>query len=182
MPEKSRLAVFALAVLAAACGSNSSALNEADIEFLQAMIPHHQQAVEMAQLVEPATDRAELRELAGDVISTQSDEIEVMTSLLEDAGEDVPDADMAGMDHGDEPMMGGMMSDEQMEAMTGAEGVEFDVLWAESMIAHHQGAIEAAEAVIENGADGEVRAIADAVIEAQTAEIEQLTAWLDEWR
>lgn len=182
MPWKDRLALVSIAAVAAACGSTSSTLNEADVEFLQAMIPHHQQAVEMAQLVEPATDRVELVELAGDVISTQSAEVELMTSLLEDVGEDVPDADMSGMDHGDEPMMGGMMSDGQMEAMRDADGVEFDRVWAESMIAHHRGAIEAAESVLEGGADAEVRALAEAVIEAQTAEIEQLTAWLDEWR
>jgi uncharacterized protein (DUF305 family) len=181
MPWKRRIAIVSLAALVGACAPASSTLNEADVEFLQGMIPHHQQAVEMAELVEPSTDRAELRELAEDVISSQSAEVELMTGLLEEAGEDVPDADMAGMGHGDEPMMGGMMSDQQMEAMEDASGVEFDRLWAESMIAHHQGAIEAAEAAREAGADADVRAIADAVIEAQTAEIEQLTAWLDEW-
>jgi uncharacterized protein (DUF305 family) len=182
MHWKHHLVIVSFAALAAGCGSTPSTLNEADVEFLQGMIPHHQQAVEMAELVEPSTDRAELRQLAGDVISTQSAEVELMTGLLEEAGEDVPDADMSGMDHGAEPMMGGMMTDEQMGAMRGASGVEFDVVWAESMIAHHQGAIEAAESVLEEGAAAEVRALAEAVIEAQTSEIAQLTAWLDEWR
>lgn len=171
-------AVVAMAV--AACSSAS--LNDADIEFLQGMIPHHSQAVEMAELVGDATDRTELVDLADGIIATQSEEITLMSGLLADAGLDPSEPGMAGMDHDNAPMMDGMMTGQEMTAMRGLSGADFDVVFAEAMIEHHQGAISAAETVLTEGSDPEVARLAQAVIEAQTAEITELTAWLVEWR
>lgn len=173
-------AVATVTAVAAACGSGS--LNDADIEFLEGMIPHHEQAVEMAELVGDATDRTELLELADDIVATQSEEIALMSGLLEDAGVDSTDTGMAGMDNGNAPMTDGMMTGQDMTALRGMSGVDFDIMFAEAMIAHHQGAISAAETVLTEGSDPEVARLAQAVIDAQTAEIDQLTAWLDQWR
>ena len=169
-----------IAIAMAACGSGS--LNDADIEFLQGMIPHHSQAVDMAELVRDATDRTELIDLADGIIATQSDEITVMSGLLADAGMDPTDPGMAGMDHDNAPMMDGMMTEQEIAALRGMAGVEFDVMFAETMIEHHQGAISAAQTVLTEGSNPEVARLAQAVFEAQTAEITELTAWLVEWR
>jgi uncharacterized protein (DUF305 family) len=173
--------VLALAVALVACTPDGDSLNEADVEFLQGMIPHHGQAVAMAEMVEVATTRPELRELAQGIIATQTEEITVMTDLLEQSGEDPPSADMAGSDHGGMQMMAGMMSDADMAAMQTMTGVDFDLMFAESMIVHHQGAIDAAEVVLLEGRHPAVRELAQAVIEAQTAEIDQLESWVEAW-
>lgn len=170
---------FALAVTA--CTSDGDSLNDADVEFLQGMIPHHGQAVVMAEMVEVATTRPELRELAEGIIATQTEEITVMTDLLEQSGEDAPSADMTGLDHGGMQMMAGMMTDADMAAMQTMTDVDFDVMFAESMIAHHQGAIDAAEVVLLEGRHPAVQELARAVIEAQMAEIDQLESWVEAW-
>ena len=172
------IAVIAVAV--AACSSGS--LNDADIEFLQGMIPHHNQAVEMAELVGDATDRTELIDLADRIVATQSEEITLMSGLLADAGMDPTAPGMDGMEHDNTPMMDGMMTGQGMTELGGMAGVDFDVMFAEAMIAHHQGAISAAQTVLTDGSDPEVARLAQAVIDAQTAEIDELTAWLGEWR
>lgn len=119
--------------------------SEADVTFMQGMILHHQQAVDMAALVEERTNREELVELAGRIDATQADEIAFMRSWLEDRDEMAPDpADphamhRSGIDHS---AMSGMATPEQMEALAAAEGVAFDEMFLELMIAHHEGAIE----------------------------------------
>lgn len=119
--------------------------SEADVTFMQGMILHHQQAVDMAALVEERTNREELVELAGRIDATQADEIAFMRSWLEDREEMAPDpADphamhRSGIDHS---AMSGMATPEQMEALAAAEGVAFDEMFLELMIAHHEGAIE----------------------------------------
>ncbi len=112
-----------------------------------------------------------------------------MNGLLVDAGEDpVEDSTMGGMDHGEEGDMGdtemsGMMSTEDMTALATAEGDAFDGMFLEMMIAHHEGAIEAAGRVLD-AADGnpEVASLAEGVIVAQEGEIAQMEAWQDDWQ
>lgn len=177
------VAAVGLAVLLAACGSDEPALqgsgegnatyNEADVTFLQDMVPHHEQAIEMARMVEGATDRPELNELAGNVIESQTAEIDEIRSMLEDAGED------AGMDMD----MGGStgMSPEEMEELSSLEGEEFDAMFSEMMIRHHTEAIAMANDVLEEGEHPDVETMARGIIDEQQAEIDQLEGWLEEW-
>jgi uncharacterized protein (DUF305 family) len=84
--------------------AGETALSDAEVQFLQAMIPHHQSAIEMAELVPEPTERPELRELAEAIIGSQEAEIEQMRSLLTEAGEDPDAVDGMDMDMGDETM------------------------------------------------------------------------------
>ena len=154
--------------------ATAEALNGADIEFLQMMIPHHRQATEMAEMVASNTERAELRQLADEIASTQSAEIEQMNGLLESAGES-PD----GMDMGGE--MPGMMGDAAMSELEGLQGQAFDPVFVDMMTEHHVGAVEMAEGVLADGENAEVRALAEDIIAAQRAEIDQMEQWRQTW-
>lgn len=159
--------------------------NEADIEFAQGMIVHHQGAIEMAELVDGRTDRQELIDLADEIIDVQEAEIEMLQAMLERMGADETPMDgMGDMDDMDHPMPMdemGMMSEEEMAELEAAEGEEFDRLFLEHMIVHHEGAIDMSEQVLAEGEDEEVAALAEEVIEVQEAEIEQMREWLEEW-
>lgn len=183
-----RLAATALVMAAvmAACGgddpaatgtggSEGAAYNDADVEFLQQMVPHHEQAIEMAEMVESRTDRPELNTLAKNIIESQSAEIEEINAMLEEADADAGDA---GMDHGGMDMG---MSEEDIDALADAEGEEFDVMFAEMMIEHHQSAIAMANDVLEGGENADVATLAQGIIDEQQKEIDDLETWLQEW-
>lgn len=158
--------------------------NDADIAFMQGMIPHHQEAIAMAELVPDRTDRPELLELANDVIASQRVEIEQMREKLRDAGaepdamEITPTAMDHDMDHGDDAHM----TREEMQALEAAQGEEFDILFAELMIRHHEGAVESAQRVLEEGQNPRVAELAREIIAEQEAEIQQLRGWLEAWQ
>jgi uncharacterized protein (DUF305 family) len=152
---------------------------EADVEFVQGMIPHHEGAIEMAELVEGRSDRQELLDLADEIIEVQDEEIALLRGMLDrmGAGEMAMDDDMADMDHGDM----GMMDDAEMEALRELEGDEFDRRFMQAMLVHHEGAIDMAERVLAEGQDEEVAGLAQLVIDAQQGEIEQMQQWLEQW-
>ena len=154
--------------------------NHADVMFMQMMIPHHEQAIEMAELIPGRTDRQELRDLGPEIIEVQEEEIELMHEWLGDAGVDEEDHEMDHdeMDHGD---MEGMMTDEEMQELCRREGEAFDCLFVEHMIHHHEGAILMAEDVLEDGQADRVLELADDVIDVQETEIELMEGWLQEW-
>ena len=105
-----------------------------------------------------------------------------MTAWLEEWGEE-PAA--GGMDHGgghDDMTMPGMMTEEEMKGLMGLEGRAFDLTFTEMMIEHHEGAIEMAETELEEGSLPAVQDLADQIIEAQEAEIEQMQGWRHDWR
>ncbi|WP_336923326.1 DUF305 domain-containing protein [Aquipuribacter sp. SD81] len=119
--------------------SNVAAWDEADVAFVRAMVPHHAQALEMAAL---APDRAEderVLTLADRIYDGQGPEIDAMQGWLESNGLARADED----DHGHE-LMQGMATTEQMLALDAARGAEFDRLFLELMIAHHEGALDMA--------------------------------------
>ena len=155
--------------------------NRADIHFLQMMIPHHEQATEMAELVPFRTDRQELIEMAEKIIEEQQAEILQISEWLVESGEN-PYAHL-GMDH-QEMMdeMEGMHSPEEMEQLRSLEGQAFDLTFTSLMIDHHEGAIRMSEEVLAAGNDPKVAQLAEEIIESQEAEIEQLRAWCREWR
>ncbi|MFD1811608.1 DUF305 domain-containing protein [Rhodococcus gannanensis] len=158
---------------------SSSDRNAADVMWTQMMIPHHQQAVEMAALAQGRTENAELLELASRIQAAQDPEIELMTSWLTAWGE--PTMTNEGMDHssmGDMGDMSGMMSADDMATLENAIGAEFDRAWLEMMIAHHQGAIDSSRAIQANGTNEQVDELAGKIVAGQQAEIEQMKAML----
>lgn len=156
--------------------------NDADVMFAQMMIPHHQQAVEMSEML-LAKDEipAEVAAFAQKVIDAQGPEIKRMNSMLTAWGQDPVDTDgmdgMEGMDHGG---MSGMMSEEDMAALEQAQGTEAARLYLEQMTAHHQGAIEMAQDEVEGGQTPQAVALAEKVVADQQAEITEMEQMLQE--
>ena len=164
--QKVLFAVIATAVAIAGCGSakESNALfNDADAMFAQMMIPHHEQAIEMSEMALMNSTNPDVLELAQKIKSAQDPEIDLMKSW---AGVKV--STHAGH------MMDGMLSDQQIQQLRDTEGVTFDRLFLEGMIAHHQGAIKMADTVIAEGKSAPVQELANAIIQAQKSEIDTL--------
>lgn len=147
--------------------------NDADVVFAQGMIPHHRQAVEMAELAETRAESPEVLDLAERIKAAQDPEIEQMQGWLEDWGEETPGA-MEGMDDGE-----GMMSAGDMTALEDASGAEFDEMFLTMMIEHHEGAIDQAETELADGKATDATELAQAIIDAQEAEIEEMQGLLD---
>lgn len=179
--RRTRALIGALILGLAACSSPGADLNDAEVEFLTGMIPHHRQAVEMAEMALDNTDRPELRDMADDVITAQTAEIMEMTDLLETADEPIPAASMDGMNH-DDMNMAGMMSSDAMSELGAMTGTNFDLMFLDMMTEHHQGAIEAAQEVLATEPRPETAELANAIIDAQQAEIEQMDQWAEAWR
>jgi uncharacterized protein (DUF305 family) len=121
----------------------------ADVEFMQGMIHHHAQAVVMTAMIPSHTQNEDLRSLGARISSSQSDEIKFMNRWLAARGESIPKptAKMPGMEMPDEksqnsmPLMPGMLTPQQMEALQKSKGAEFDRLFLVGMIQHHNGAL-----------------------------------------
>lgn len=143
-------------------------VNAADVMFVEMMIPHHEQAIEMADLVldTPGIDPAVI-DLATEIKAAQGPEIEQMERWLDDWG--MPS--MSG-GHGGHGGMDGMLSDEELQRLADAEGDEATRLFLEGMIEHHEGAIDMADDVIDDGDNADVRRLAEIIITAQQAEID----------
>ena len=150
--------------------------NAADVDFATMMIPHHEQAIEMAQLATGRGESEEVLDLAEQIEAAQAPEIEQLNEWLESWGEDGPDH---GMDH-DSGGSGGMMSDEDMEMLEAASGPEFDRMFLEMMIEHHEGAIEMARTEIAEGAFPDAIAMAEDIVASQQEEVEAMNAILAE--
>lgn len=148
--------------------------NDTDVAFVRAMIPHHQQALQMARLADGQAEDPRVVDLAGRIEAAQQPEIETMSGWLEDW-----DVDPGHMDDG-MGGMGGMMSEQDMHAPMNATGAEFDRLFLEQMTAHHQGAVEMAATVIADGQNPDVIALAESIRESQTAEIGEMEQLLTE--
>lgn len=159
--------------------SRAATATAAEIEFAQAMIPHHEQAVEMADLALAPQAQAspDVRKLAEQIKQAQDPEIQQMTAWLTEWGAALPSAtadahaghDMAGM---------GMMSAEQMQQLEDATGEQFDMLWLQMMIDHHEGAVQMAEQVKASDPSPAVEKLADQIIATQNEEIATMQALL----
>jgi uncharacterized protein (DUF305 family) len=152
----------------------ASGVDEDDVHFAQAMIAHHEQAIEMSEIALDPTVGAgpEVVALATAIRDAQDAEIDVMTGWLDAWG-----APLA-MDGDHDMSEAGMMTPEDMNDLAAAAGPEFDTAWLEMMLVHHRGAVSMAQDVQSDGADPAVRDLAGAIIAAQTAEIEQMEALL----
>ena len=162
--------------------SSEAAFNDADVTFAQGMIPHHQQAVEMAQMAEDRAESPELKQLASEIEAAQAPEIEQLTSWLEDWDAEVPSDSMGhgDMGHGDSSSdMSGMMTGEDMGMLENANGMDFDRMFLTMMIEHHEGAVEMAQTEVADGENPDAIAMAEQIISTQEAEIEQMKGMLD---
>lgn len=163
--------------------AESAAFNDADVTFVQGMIPHHRGALAMAQLADGRAEDPRVLDLAGRIEAAQLPEIETMTGLLEEWGEPLPeetDSSMGGMSHGSDGMDMGGMSDEDMTAMEAASGAEFDRMFLEMMIGHHRGAVQMAEEEIAEGSNPDAVDLARTIVDAQNAEIQEMETLLAE--
>ena len=144
-------------------GSASSS-RAGDVMFAQMMIPHHQQAIEMADLAlaNPSTS-ADVKRLAEQIKAAQDPEIQTMNGWLRQWG--APSA--ASMDHG----TSGMMSEQDMSSLRAAEGAEFNRMWLEMMIEHHRGAVTMAQDALSTTETPDVKKLAQSVVDGQNKEI-----------
>ena len=189
MSRKNRLPRFFFAglLLLAACGSESnqqstastqtdltssqSSFNEADVMFAQMMIPHHEQAIELADIALDPTLMAseQVKTLASQIKLAQDPEIDLMTQWLTDWDQPLMD-----MSEEHDMSMDGMLSVDEIAALGELTGAEFDQAWATAMIAHHKGAIKMADTVKAEGESAPLQELADAIIQAQKSEIDAL--------
>ena len=156
-------------------GASSEDFNDADVAFATEMIPHHQQAVEMAEIAADRAENPEVRRLAENIESAQEPEIQTMTQWLEDWGQETPSGSMddGDMGHGSEEMPG-MMDEAQMEELGNADGAAFDQMFVQMMIEHHEGAIEMARDEQANGKNADAVALAKQIETDQEAEIAKM--------
>jgi uncharacterized protein (DUF305 family) len=151
-----------------------------DAEFMQGMIMHHGQAVEMTAMIAVRTKNKEVIRIGAKISQSQSDEIKMMKRWLEKRGEKttmpmmMSDMNMSDPDHGNHSLMPGMLTDNQMEALRTSTGAEFDRLFLEGMIRHHGGALVMVKDLFETagaGQDAEIFNFASDVDTGQRAEI-----------
>jgi uncharacterized protein (DUF305 family) len=161
--------------------------SQADVQFMQGMIMHHAQAVEMTALIGSHTENKELRSLGARISSSQSDEIRFMKRWLATRGEPVSMtmAGMPAMDRSGHAMalMPGMLAPEQMEALREAKGTEFDRLFLTGMIQHHGGALTMVKDLFDTagaGQDAELFNFATDADNTQKAEIKIMQTMLEQ--
>ena len=156
-----------------------------DAHFIEQMIPHHEDAITMAKLAQQKAQTTEVQQLAEDIITSQGREIEQMKTWYKAwYGRELPTGDEVMMHHGMGGSAGmhmGMMGDAtDIERLEKAEN--FDIVFAEEMIPHHQMAVMMASMLKNGTTRPEMRQLADNIIEAQTREIDQMREWLREWQ
>jgi uncharacterized protein (DUF305 family) len=159
--------------------------SQADVEFMQGMIMHHAQAVEMTALIASHTENKELRSLGARISSSQSDEIKLMQRWLAARGERIS-VDMPGMaisrHSSHQQLMPGMLTPEQMEALRKAKDAEFDHLFLTGMIQHHDGALTMVKDLFDTagaGQDADVFNFATDADNTQRVEIKIMQSMLD---
>ena len=151
----------------------------ADVKFMQGMIHHHAQAIDMVKLLETRTQSDDMKRFALRIQVSQDDEIRMMRRWLEVRGQDVP-AEHAHHAPG-APMMPGMLTAAEMSRLAAAKGPEFDRLFLEGMIKHHAGALTMVQELFNTpgaGQDSEIYAFASDVDADQRMEIERMGAML----
>ncbi len=151
-----------------------------DARFMRDMIPHHHQAVEMAALVGERTNNPELIDIASRIDAAQADEIRFMQDWLAERGEPVPDPTAHHHMHTSHEMAG-MATPEQMDALAAAEGIDFDRLFLQLMIRHHDGAVTMVDELLEqpgSAYDPVLFEFTSDIVNDQTAEIERMNEML----
>ncbi|MER6010432.1 DUF305 domain-containing protein [Streptomyces bluensis] len=157
----------------------AGAFNDADVTFAQMMIPHHEQALEMAELADGRASDAGIKDLARKIEKAQDPEIKTMKGWLESWKQPTAMESMPGMDHGGDGSGDGMMSEADMEELKAMKGTGFDKAFAEMMIEHHNGAISMAEDEQKNGKNADAKKMAGDIVKGQSAEVKQLQSIVD---
>ena len=161
--------------------------NDADVEFASGMIPHHAQALSMADLAVGRQVDKEFSALLDDIRAAQTPEIELMSDWLQEWGEPIPETmrDHAHGGHGGEAPempegqdMPGMMTSEQLADLEDASSAEFEELWLEMMIEHHEGAVSMAETELDEGTYEPALELAEEIATSQTEEIQRMQEML----
>ena len=172
------LLLASLAVVFSACGGDeesaaSADANGADRAFVADMVPHHESAVEMAKIAQQKAQHGEVKKLADAIVKTQNAEIETMNGLASQMDQD-------GVKKGD---LGMAMHDKGMsEDMSRLEGAKpFDREFIDMMIPHHQDAIRMARMELDKGKSPETKKLAQAIIDAQAREIDEMNTWRVTW-
>jgi len=150
--------------------------NAEDVSFAQGMIPHHRQAVEMAELADSRAASPKVKSLSEDIKGAQGPEIKKLSGWLKSWDEKVPE-EMPGMDHSAHGMPG-MMKPEDMEKLKKASGKAFDTAFLKMMIEHHKGALSMAKTEKSDGAYKPAKDMAQEISSSQTAEIKQMDTLL----
>ncbi|MFE6337669.1 DUF305 domain-containing protein [Streptomyces sp. NPDC057798] len=148
--------------------------NAADTAFAKGMIPHHRQAIEMADLAATRAESAEVKKLAEEIKKAQDPEIKTLSGWLTSWGEQVP-AEGAGHEGHD---MSGMMTAEEMKQLKSASGKAFDTAFLTLMIKHHEGAVAMAKTEQAEGTYQPAKDMADQIITSQSAEIARMNTLL----
>lgn len=149
--------------------------NADDVTFATAMIPHHQQALQMSALVADRTTNQKIIALANQISAAQQPQIEAMKVFLVQWKEN-PDANSGDPGHGS--AMTGTVDEATMAKLRSSTGTEFDQLWLQSMIGHHRAAVAMAQAEIADGRNVDAIALAKNIVNTQEAEIGQMTQLL----
>jgi len=154
--------------------------NAQDVTFVKDMLPHHSQAVEMADMALSRDTTPEVKALAQQIKGAQAPEISSMGGWLTGWGEKVPAADIMGGQGGMGAMSGGtgMMDAGQMQALDKATGTAFAKMWLVDMTGHHAGAVAMARTEAASGQSAEAKKLAGNIIASQTAEIAQMNKLL----
>lgn len=156
-------------------GTDSASFNDTDVAFAQMMIPHHEQALEMARMADGRASDTEIKDIAGKIEKAQDPEIKKMNGWLKSWKQPTAMESMAGMEQGGD----GMMSDGDMDELKAMKGTEFDKMFAQMMIDHHNGAISTAKDEQKNGKSTEAMKMAGDIVKGQSAEVSQLKSILD---
>jgi uncharacterized protein (DUF305 family) len=162
------------ATAATAPATSGAALNDADVAFAQNMIPHHRQAVQMAEMAAVQARDPEIKQLAVQIKTAQDPEIKKLSGWLTDWGKPVEPPS----GHGGHAMPG-MMSDTEMTKLMAVQGGDFDRMFAQMMIAHHNGAIQMAREEKANGVNTDAKALAATIERTQADEVSTLEKILD---
>ncbi|GAB2774157.1 DUF305 domain-containing protein [Amycolatopsis magusensis] len=147
----------------------SAEFNEADVAFATEMIPHHQQAVDMAALAVEKSGDEKVKALALKIRDAQDAEMAQLSGMLEVWGQQPPED--PGLDHGGHS---GMVTDAEMMALESATGAEFDRKFVELMTRHHEGAVRVADGEKANGKNPQAKDLAGKISQDQQAELAEL--------
>lgn len=162
----------------AAAPKSGATFNATDVKFATDMIPHHRQALDMAEVAQSKATTPEVKALADRIAKAQEPEIATMSGWLTAWGEPVPSPGAMHHGTGDMGQMPGMMTDQEMQDLSKATGKDFDKMFLQMMIKHHQGAVEMARTEQAQGQDPSTKQLAAKIAADQTAEITEMQAML----
>lgn len=159
--------------------NNYNLTNNLDKHFIEQMIPHHEGAIEMAELAKERSKSSEILGLADSIIESQTKEITQMQSWYKEwFGVEVPKSLTAGMGMGRGMMHGGMMDGNTSDIEALKKATDFDKAFLQEMIPHHQMAVTMAQMLLSGTDHTEMRQLAQDIVRAQESEIEQMRSWL----